>query len=306
MSKHLILVGYTRQAPTSLAQVVEAEYSGGGTGKNLSEGVYTLKDKVGVCDSSGSGTNPEWSDSLSVKNNTGRLEDGTRRAPFRGHSGGVLQADAAAAEGKPRRRNPSESRQRILEAGMKHFARAGLGGARVVDIIKDANLSHRMLYHYFESKELLYLATLEFAYQRIREAERKLRLESLDPSSGIRRLVEFTFDYYVNHPEFMALLNQENLNGGEFITKSDALRIMQRPLIEAIDRLLDEGVATSVFAVRPDSVQFYIDVAGLCYFGITNRHTLSAIFSPRVSQSRYLARRRAHVVEFVLNSLLKR
>ena len=214
--------------------------------------------------------------------------------------------DATGVINEPRRRNPMESRQRILEAGMKHFARSGLGGARVVDIIKDANLSHRMLYHYFDSKEQLYLATLEFAYHQIREAERKLRLDQLDPAAGIRRLVEFTFDYYVENPEFMALLNQENLNGGQFITRSDALRTMQRPLIEAIDRLLDKGIDTKVFANRPDSIQFYIDVAGICYFGITNRHTLSAIFRERISQAKYLANRRAHVVEFILNSLVSR
>lgn len=204
---------------------------------------------------------------------------------------------------EPKRRNPVESRQRILEAGMRHFARSGLGGARVVDIIKEANLSHRMLYHYFESKEQLYLATLEFAYHQIREAEQRLRLDKLDPASGIRKLVEFTFDYYVEHPEFMALLNQENLNGGQFITQSEPLRTMQRPLIQVIDKLLDGGVAAGVFANRPDSIQFYIDVAGICYFGISNRHTLSAIFSERISHEQYLADRRVHVVDFIMNSL---
>lgn len=212
----------------------------------------------------------------------------------------------AGAAGEPRRRNPLESRQRILEAGMKHFARYGLGGARVVDIIKDANLSHRMLYHYFESKEQLYIATLEFAYHQIRDAEQKLRLDQLDPASGIRRLVEFTFDYYLKYPEFMALLSQENLNGGQFISQSETLRRMQRPLIQSIDKLLDEGRTTGVFANRPDSIQFYIDVAGICYFGISNRHTLSAIFSERFSNAEYFATRRAHVVEFVMNSLMSR
>ena len=250
--------------------------------------------------------NHEMDRFLSAKSNASRLSAEKGEVIARESRLSKFQADIVEIATEPRRRNPSESRQRILEAGMKHFARAGLGGARVVDIIRDANLSHRMLYHYFENKEHLYIATLEFAYQQIREAERKLRLDRLDPKSGVRRLVEFTFDYYVNHPEFMALLNQENLNGGEFISRSDTLRIMQRPLMEAIDRLLDEGVATRVFAIRPDSVQFYIDVAGLCYFGITNRHTLSAIFRPRISQSRYLAHRRTHVVEFVLNSLLSR
>lgn len=204
---------------------------------------------------------------------------------------------------EPRRRNPTESRRRILEAGMKHFAQFGLGGARVTDIIRDANLSHRMLYHYFDSKEQLYLATLEFAYLKIRAAEQTLHLEELDPVQGIRALVEFTFDYYVEHPEFMALLNQENLNGGRFIKQSEELRRMQRPLVHVLDKLLDGGLASGAFVSRPDSVQFYIDIAGICYFGISNRHTLSTIFSERISKAQYLATRRTHVVNFILNSL---
>ena len=206
-------------------------------------------------------------------------------------------------ENEPRRRNPAESRQRILEAGMKHFARFGLGGARVVDIIKDANLSHRMLYHYFDSKEQLYLATLEFAYQQIREAEQHLHLEEMAPAEGVRRLVEFTFDYYVANPEFMALLSQENLNGGRFIAQSPNLRDMQRPLVQVLDRLLENGIAQGVFRHRPDSIQFYIDIAGICYFGLANRHTLSAIFDPAIAGEAYLAVRRKHVADFLVTSL---
>src|SRR5580658_10371278 len=65
-----------------------------------------------------------------------------------------------------KRRDPIKSSGKILLSGMSHFARYGLEGARVVDIIKEAGLSHRMLYHYYENKEALYLATLEFAYKQ--------------------------------------------------------------------------------------------------------------------------------------------
>jgi TetR/AcrR family transcriptional regulator len=206
----------------------------------------------------------------------------------------------------PRRRDPVASRQKILEAGMRHFARAGLDGARVTDIIRDAQFSHRMLYHYFKSKEELYEATLEFAYRQIREAERELHMENLDPVEGVSLLVSFTFDYYVKNPEFMALLSQENLNGGRYVRRSGHLRDIQQPLISSLEDLLQRGHRTGVFARAMDPIQLYIDIAGLCYFGIVNRHTLSAIFDASIAEDPYLVARKTHVVDFIISALTAR
>lgn len=201
-----------------------------------------------------------------------------------------------------RRRDPEESRRRILASAMKHFSRYGLSGARVVDIIGDAQLSHRMLYHYFNSKEQLYVAALEYGYEEIRAAEQALKLDRLPPPLAMRRLVEFTFDYYVDNPQFMALLSQENLNGGAYIAMSEARRL-QSPLIETLTRQLERGIAEGSFSGAVDPVNLYIDIAGLCYFALSNRHTLAAIFDPEIETPSFLERRRAHVVEFVARAL---
>jgi AcrR family transcriptional regulator len=185
---------------------------------------------------------------------------------------------------------------------MVHFSRQGLSGARVVDIIGDARLSHRMLYHYFTSKEQLYVATLEYAYAKIRAAEQELQLDKLSPPMAMRRLVEFTFDYYVTNPQFMALLSQENLNGGTHVVISDARRL-QSPLIETLTRQLERGIAEGSFRGAVDPVNLYIDIAGLCYFALSNRHTLAAIFDPDIESASFLERRRAHVSEFVVRAL---
>ena len=71
-----------------------------------------------------------------------------------------------------------------------------------------------MLYYYYGNKEDLFLAVLESRYAHIRRAELGLRLGELDPAEGIRRLVAFTWDYYLKHPEFLTLLNSENLHRG--------------------------------------------------------------------------------------------
>jgi TetR/AcrR family transcriptional regulator len=203
-----------------------------------------------------------------------------------------------------KRRDPVESSRKILLSGMKHFARYGLEGARVVEIIKDAGLSHRMLYHYYENKEALYLATLEFAYKQIRETELTLHISSLDPVEGMRRIVEFTFDYFLHNPEFMALLSQENLNGGKFISKLERFKDVQRPLVDSLANLFRRGKATGRFRKVYDPVQFYISLSGLCYFAISNRFTLAAAFDESISSTSFMVERRAHVVKFVMQAVV--
>ena len=121
-------------------------------------------------------------------------------------------------------RDPARTKSRILDAATAEFARYGLGGARVDRIAGRAGANKRMLYYYFGSKEELFLAVLEASYAHIRNAERELDLEHRDPREALRRLVEFTWKYYLEHPEFMTLLNSENLHKGRHVQRSQRVR----------------------------------------------------------------------------------
>ena len=76
---------------------------------------------------------------------------------------GEKRKSAAARSGTPRVRDPIATRQRILDAATKEFARLGLGGARVDAIAARAKANKRMIYHYFGNKSRLFLAVLELS-----------------------------------------------------------------------------------------------------------------------------------------------
>ena len=203
------------------------------------------------------------------------------------------------------RRDPAKNQERILKAATAEFARFGLGGARVDRIAARAGANKRMLYYYYGNKEALFLAVMEASYARIRNAERSLELGVIDPEQGIRRLVEFTWTYYLKHPEFLTLLNSENLHKARHIKRSKNIPTMHSPFVATIEGLLERGVRAGRFRRGVDPVQLYISIASLSYFYQSNRHTLSTVFERDLFAPRHRAERLKHMVELVLGYLRK-
>ena len=169
-------------------------------------------------------------------------------------------------------------RIRILEAAKQEFAAHGLAGARVDRIAANAGANKRMLYYHVGNKENLYLAVLEGAYEKIRSEERGLDLEHLDPPEAIERLIDFTWNYFLRNPEFLALLNTENLAKARHLKRSTKVKSMHSPFVEMIRTVVTRGVESGDFRVAVDPVQLYISIAALCFFYLSNSATLSVIF----------------------------
>jgi AcrR family transcriptional regulator len=203
------------------------------------------------------------------------------------------------------RRDPERTRARILEAARVEFARRGLGGARVDQITARAGSNKRMIYYYFGNKEALFLAALESAYEHIRKAEQSLKLTDLDPEEGMRRLVRFTWKYYLAHPEFITLLNSENLHRARHLKKSKEIRVLHSPLVAMLEVLLQRGQRAGVFRRGVDPVQLYISIAALGYFYLSNNYTLTTIFGRDLMRPQALKQRLAHMTALVLGYLSK-
>ena len=197
-------------------------------------------------------------------------------------------------------RDPERTRAAILRAATDEITAKGLTGARVDAIAERAGVNKRMLYHYFGDKQGLYLAVLEHTYSAIRTAEIGLNLTELDPVAGMRKLVLFTWQYFIDHPEFLSLLATENMNRAANLKKSQSIRPLHRPLTGMIEVLLQRGEKQGLFRKGADPVELYITIAGLGFFYMQNRHTLSVIFGEDLSARKRLAARGEHIVEVVL------
>ena len=59
------------------------------------------------------------------------------------------------------------TRARILDAATREFSSNGLAGARTERIAEAAGVNKALIYYYFQGKEALYTATLEFVAERM-------------------------------------------------------------------------------------------------------------------------------------------
>ena len=204
-----------------------------------------------------------------------------------------------------RTRDADRTQQSILQAATEAFAERGLAGARLELIAERAGINKRLIYYYFGDKDGLFRAVLELAYARIREAERALELEAVAPAEGVRRLVAFTWQYYLDHPEFLTLLNTENLHRAAHLQDVERVRALNSPLIETLGDVLERGRREGVFRGGVDAVQLYVSIAALSYFYLSNSHTLSAVFGRDLMTPKALNERLSHMCEVILGYILR-
>jgi TetR/AcrR family transcriptional regulator len=198
-------------------------------------------------------------------------------------------------------RDAERTQQAILAAAEEEFASKGLAGARVDAIAEQSGANKRMLYYYFGSKEQLYLAVLERSYGAMRQAERELNLLDLEPLDAIRRLIEFKFDYYREHPRLIRLLAGENMLDASFLEASHQLREVHASLGEILEAVLAAGERQNVVKPGVDPVHLYISITALSYFYFANSATLSVAFSRDLTRTDEINARRAHAVQVMLD-----
>jgi AcrR family transcriptional regulator len=199
-----------------------------------------------------------------------------------------------------RTRDPAATRRRILTSAKHEFSRYGLGGARVDRIATRAKSNKRMLYHYFGNKSDLYQQTLEDAYASFREAEGALHIENDDPITAIRRLVAFTWDYYVANPEFLALVNTENLHKAVYLKKSKRIDDLSKTFVQRMQTLLERGSSSGLFRQELDAVHVLITIAAVGYHYLNNKHTGAIVYRRNMMSDSALRDRLAFNTDAIL------
>jgi AcrR family transcriptional regulator len=198
---------------------------------------------------------------------------------------------------------PAANQARIIQAAIEEFAARGFKGASMDAIAARTDTTRALINYYFGAKEKLYIAVLERVYAEIREAEAELHLDDLHPVDAVRRIVEFTYHYYIEHEGFVRLVVAENQARGRHLRKSKVMRTLNRPIIERLARVIARGQAQGLFRTGVDPVEIHKAIAALGMFNVTNRYTFGAIFQREMGARGDLARRCRIVGDMILSYL---
>jgi AcrR family transcriptional regulator len=198
------------------------------------------------------------------------------------------------------------TRDSILKAATRVFAKHGFDGGRVEQISKAAKSYDRMIYYYFGSKEELFIAVLEEAYRRFNEAESQLELDADKPVESLQAVIRFMWGYYQKNPEFITLLNTENLHRGRHIAKSLRAREYSSQAIEVLGRVLRNGAAQGVFRSDVIARDVYLTIAAMGYFYLSNRFTLSAFLGEELESDAAMAHWSQVIIDTVLSAVAVR
>jgi TetR/AcrR family transcriptional regulator len=161
------------------------------------------------------------------------------------------------------------TRARILKAAIRQFSKNGLAGARTEQIAEEAGVNKALLYYYFQSKEDLYSAALEFVFEEVRSAS--IAVLATDASAGERflQIVLGNFDRSYSHPSMRSLMQQEmvRLHRGEENRLAPMAENFFRPLWVMVDKVLEEGIASGeLVPVDPTQMRYTALGANVFYF----------------------------------------
>ncbi|CTQ55607.1 Nicotinate degradation protein S [Roseibium album] len=209
----------------------------------------------------------------------------------------------ARKRSKKQIRNAEAATKDLIAVAEVVFAENGLSAAKVDDIAEQAGLNKKMIYHYFGSKEALYIAVLENAYHGIRQMEEELSLSEFDPVAAISQFIEATWKYFVEHPHFLALINQENLMKARYLQKSSLVKKETGQLYRTIERILKKGADEGIFRKNVDVVQLNHSIAGLGFYYLNNRFTNTVIYGYDHMAPNALEERKQLILEMVLGYL---
>ncbi|MGA0570392.1 TetR/AcrR family transcriptional regulator [Variovorax sp. VNK109] len=208
-----------------------------------------------------------------------------------------------AAAKAPKVRDASVTKSRILDCAIQEFADHGYDGARIERIVKQADVNVSLAYQYFGSKENLFIAVMEQAYDLMRANHRDFDIRGLEPMEAMESLVRWTFQIFVKNPQLIGLLNSENVQRGRHIAKSTYIRGLYNPLLDTIETVLKRGAKEKVFRDDVKAEDLFISMNGMGYFYLSNRFTLGVILGRDLMKPSAIRHHEEHIVQVLLGYL---
>jgi TetR/AcrR family transcriptional regulator len=140
----------------------------------------------------------------------------------------------------------SNTKQRLLAAGLELFTGKGFAGASTREIVERAGVTKPVLYYHFSSKEDLYRVLIEEDFARFNRALEEIAAGPGTPPEKLTRVADYNFEHCRKHPEEVKLTLMAFYRGDTFAPEVDIVS-PARSSIEIIAGIFREGISAGTF-----------------------------------------------------------
>ena len=204
------------------------------------------------------------------------------------------------------KRDPELTRSRLLDAATKLFAEKGRDGTSVDEICQVSGVNCRMIYHYFGSKEGLYMAMLESVYGRIHEITTEIDEHAETLAEFVDTLTERYFRFLQANPEFVAILRWENASGAEGIRQMDMESFRSHSVGGAHRALELKRGPNSFMQKNPGSLEensrlMILTCVAVCGYFFSNQASLGHVLGADLTSDEFAEHWLKHIKRLVLS-----
>ena len=181
--------------------------------------------------------------------------------------------------------NHSTTRQHILRAALKSFARCGYAATSVRQIVDDAGVSKPALYYYFADKAQLFQALVDQAHDERYRLMQVAAQRGRTVAQKLEQLVAAVFDFSLRNRELMRLAFATAFAAsGEAPGREKCLEKGRRNF-ELIRSLIAQGQASGELDRR-----FAVDDLAMGIYGMLNSYIMVRLLMPDCPLDRRTAR----------------
>jgi len=205
-----------------------------------------------------------------------------------------------AGQNEPGKRNTI---RRLIETARLEFAEKGLAGVRMEELAREAGITKQLIYHYYGSKEGLFVAVLDECSERVMSELVELDIDSLAPRQAMRAMLNHFFDQYRHDPLLGALALEGIHYHDTHQTPRNRFLELAPALIDKLDSILRDGAERGVFKTGINPRLFLATAALLTTGWFTNRYSMSALAGLDTCSAEGMTTWRQYSVDFILASI---
>lgn len=179
----------------------------------------------------------------------------------------------------------SATRQHVLQAALKCFARCGYAAASVQDIVDAAQVSKPVLYYYFADKAHLFQALLDHAHDERYRLMQTAAERGTTIGQKLEEIVAAVFEFCVKNRELMRLAFASAFAGPGESPSGLKCKEKGRRNFEFLRALVEQGQASGELDRR-----FTADELAMGIYGQLNSYVMIGLLVPDCPLNRQTAK----------------